>query len=379
MVNRILFSDYNSSDKYSDLINTKYGHRLLVLLEEGPLALSQIKERFNGSSKDLMITLSQFLSIELASHQNGMIGLTIPVITGDEQEEYLLRLEPLHRDLCHRIRDLIHSSFYMERLSLLKENMDFDLIDLNFLLVACFGMLWGGKNLFMQLAESNGSDKIILLDERELGLCQSMSSFTDRYTFSSFGYAEDIFRDTIGNLLNQPLLIQKASSLVGGYLEKEYERVIQVAVDSILDKIGDSLLTIKEGSSLNGSIESQAIEDLLGALSYIQQDRVLVPIFMESHNTVLYELIIGFQEVLAKWYLEEGCSCFALKKNGKTIDPGISWFLQIGQMNALLIQENSIFFPHNRRYMSMVFNYSAVKAREIFKQYRWEEKIYERR
>lgn len=376
MTNRFLFSHDKNRVNDSEIINTRWGNELLIHLEDGPLHLSQIKERYSAIHGDLLSGLNQFLQRGLIKYQDSLIHLTLPVITGDEREMYLLTMESHHVSLCERLNTYIETPGYRESISSLQEAMDYNGEDLHSLLVACFGVLWGGMALFGELHTSHGAEKIILLEERELGLCQSMSSYTEDYTFSSFGSAEDVFRDALGNLFNQKTITHLLSSLVSPYLEEEYGRTIHLVVDDILNRIGDVLLAIKKGSILELSEENAVLIDLLKGLLYIEDNQVLIPIFFKENSELLVEIVLGFQRVLAQWYLEEAYSSFILKKKDRSIHPGICWNLQLGQISTSLIRRDMILYPVFPPYWSMVFDYPVKKAREIFLHYSWE---YERR
>lgn len=380
MVNRLIFDKYSNMVDNSYLINTQGGHRLLKLLAHDSLSLSQVRDKFPGTAKELMTTLSQFINTGMVSNTENKIAMTLPVITGQEQEEYLKAMEPAHWDLIQRIDTFIHSSFYQDRLTSLVNLMDYNLIDLNFLLVSCFGMLWGGRTLFQQLADSGEPSTLILFNSRDMGLCQSMSSYTDTYTFSSFGYAENVFRDTLGNLLNQKTMAESLKYLASEDLQNEYMDVIHHLAGLYLNIIGDSLLSYKEGDSqeLGHLGENGSLRSFLGSLSYINGESLLIPLFTTNSIPLLTEITQGFQQVLARWYLEKGCTTFVLKGKDQIIDPGLSWLLQIGQVNAYLLQENLVFFPDTLKYRSMVFACPIEQTRAINHRYRWEECWHER-
>lgn len=371
MLNKLLFNDSTFFPDHASILNTRWGNQLLQLLQKGPQPVKEIRRKFSGSTREMLTTIGEFIQAGFASHRNGELALALPLITRTMQEEYRQRMQDSHLVLVQWIDDFISSSFYQERLIQLSKLLDYDLVDLNFLLISCFGMVWGGRSLFDALKPWEEEGIILLPDAPDLGLCQSMTSHTSRYTFSSFGYAEDVFRDTLGNLFRPGSIVSSFEPLVGKGVQKTMPPVMGLATTHILDKCGDLLLAVKNGEVAGESQETEVFLDLLGALKYLEGDRLLIPLFSTDHSFLLAEIIREFLQILCDWYLQEACSSFILRTAEKSMNPGVSWLLQIGQVNELLLQNSCVFLPQEKRYQSLVFAYPVDVAREICQQYSW--------
>lgn len=371
MVNKLLFQNEKVFPNNSSILNTRWGNQLLQLLQKGPVPVVDLQRDFPGPKRELMTTIQEFLQAGFSRYKNGKLELALPFITREEQVQYRKRMLDSHLVLVNWIEEFLASSFYQKRLLQLARMMDYDLVDLSFLLVSCFGMAWGGRTLFDALKPWEGDEMFILPDGEELGLCQSMTSYTSRYTFSSFGYAEDVFRNTLGNLLSPGSFVSSFEPLVGKRVHEKMTPVMGLAATHILDGCGDLLLALKGKHGIPEDEETRILLDLLEALDYIAGGRIQIPLFTQEHKALLVEITRGFQQLLCDWYLQEACACFRLGTDKKAFNPGVSWLLQMGQLNELLLERNHIFFPRTQRYRSLLFACPVEEAREISQQYSW--------